>query len=250
MRAFAITVIAAAALAVMSCGRKNGTPAEKPIGTSTAIEGDSTLYGLACDGCTDSVLVFLPGQGGDPVVYNIIDAMRRRRVAGHPRVGDWVCLTLDSADRSKADIVIDLDELKGTWVQKVMPKIRNTETFIDSDKEVQAMEDSILKARMVPVEIGFSLKRHYTAAPTGIRHPANLESEESPVVYPTPKFYTEWHIFNGRLVLTEGALTMQNSKTRTKKKYENDTVDIVMLTKDSLRLKFKDGNVRGYYRKN
>ena len=47
---------------------------EKPdgnVGTSTKIEGDSTRYGLACEGCTDSVLVFLPGTGGDPVTYNI-----------------------------------------------------------------------------------------------------------------------------------------------------------------------------------
>ena len=35
--------------------------------------GDSMIYGLACDGCSDSVLVLLPDSGGDPVYYNILE---------------------------------------------------------------------------------------------------------------------------------------------------------------------------------
>lgn len=89
------------------------------IGTSTKIEGDSTLYGLACEGCTDSVLVFLPGSGGDPVTYDIIDATLQGRVIGKPKTGDWVAVVLDSSNPKKGDMVINLDELKGQWVELV-----------------------------------------------------------------------------------------------------------------------------------
>ena len=55
---------------------------QQNIGTSTSIQGDSTLYGLACYGCTDTVLVFLPGRGGDPVTYNILEATKDHHVIG------------------------------------------------------------------------------------------------------------------------------------------------------------------------
>jgi len=244
--------LAAAAIAVMlqCCGNKAAEEPAKSVGLSTAIEGDSTLYGLACDGCSDSVLVFLPGQGGDPVTYSIIQARKRQRVIGRPRVGDWVCLIVNAEDKHKADLVIDLDELKGNWVSLEKPERRQLPHVGPRPKmepEERAMMDSMMKAELQPIEIGFALKRHYTAAPIGMRA-ATSGDDEDRVVYPTPKRYTGWHIYNGRLVLIEqqrGGGDAQQPDTVSR----NDTVDIVLMMKDSLRLRFADGTVRGYYRK-
>ena len=51
-------------------------------------KGDKAIYGLACMGCTDSVVIMLPNQGGDPVKYNILEANRNRQVFGNIEVGD------------------------------------------------------------------------------------------------------------------------------------------------------------------
>ena len=250
MRQFTLMIIIAAGLfSCISCSNKPEEP-KKTVGTSTKIEGDSTLYGLACDGCTDSVLVFLSGQGGDPVTYDIIDASKNRKVVGRPRVGDWVCLIVNGKDKKKADQVINLDKLKGTWVNLEKPWLRkrlDTPSLANMDEETRHRIDSMLKIQLKPVEMGFALRRHYSARPVGMEYNRN-KNQESPVVYPTPKFYTEWHIFNGKLVLTEGALNMGNQR-KVKTKYKNDTVDIVLLLKDSLRIRFKDGKEKGFYRK-
>ncbi|MBR5730179.1 MAG: hypothetical protein IKX61_08265 [Prevotella sp.] len=242
-------IIVAGFLAATSCSNKTEEP-KKTVGTSTKIEGDSTLYGLACDGCTDSVLVFLSGRGGDPVNYDIIDASKKRKVIGRPRVGDWVCLIVNGTDKKKADLVINLDKLKGSWVSLEKPWLRkrlDVPSLGNMDAETRHRVDSMLKIQLKPVEMGFALKRHYQARPIGMEYNRN-KNQESPVVYPTPKFYTEWHIFNGQLVLTEGDLRMGNQR-RVKTNYKNDTVDIVLLLRDSLRIRYKDGNEKGFYRK-
>ena len=41
------------------------------ISDEVRLKGDHTVYGLACDGCSDSVIVVLRNEGGDPVRYNI-----------------------------------------------------------------------------------------------------------------------------------------------------------------------------------
>ena len=218
--------IVLAALTMAACGNnKKAEEPEKSIGLQTKIDGDSTLYGLACDGCTDSVLVFLPGQGGDPVTYNIIEAMKKRRVVGRPSVGDWVCIIVNGKDTTKADLVINLDKLKGSWARLEMPTLK---------KKMNTSE-----------EIGFTLKRHYLAMPIGLWRP-NVDPE-SPVVFPKPKPYTKWHIFNGHLVLTEGSFALADSLK--KKEEKHDTVDIILLQTDSLRIRYNDGTERGYYRK-
>lgn len=232
-----------------SCSNKTEEP-KKTVGTSTKIKGDSTLYGLACDGCTDSVLVFLSGQGGDPVNYNIIDASKNRKVIGRPQVGDWVCLIVNGTDKKKADLVINLDRLKGTWVNLEKPWLRkrlDAPSLGNMDAETKHRIDSMIKIQLKPVEIGFALRRHYAARPVGMEYSRN-KNQDNPVVYPTPKFYTEWHIFNGKLVLTEGALRMGNQR-KVKTKYKSDTVEIVMMLRDSLRIRYKDGKEKGFYRK-
>ena len=250
MRQFTLLIIFAVGILVCtSCSNKTEEP-KKTVGTSTKIKGDSTLYGLACDGCTDSVLVFLSGQGGDPVNYNIIDASKNRKVIGRPQVGDWVCLIVNGTDKKKADLVINLDRLKGTWVNQEKPWLRkrlDAPSLGNMDAETKHRIDSMIKIQLKPVEIGFALRRHYAARPVGMEYSRN-KNQDNPVVFPTPKFYTEWHIFNGKLVLTEGALRMGNQR-KVKTKYNSDTVEIVMMLRDSLRIRYKDGKEKGFYRK-
>lgn len=251
MRNNTILIIAAILALVSGCGSKEEQKPEKNVGLSTSIKGDSTLYGLACDGCTDSVLVFLSGKGGDPVTYDIIEARKRQRIIGHPSVGDWVCLIVNGKDKKKADLVIDLDQLKGEWVNLEKPIKRESAAMGSMpviDKEAMAEIDSMLEEQMKPVEIGFALKRSYTAQPIGNQYSRN-QSKDSPVIYPTPKRYSEWHIYNGKLVLTERSRSL-DSLQAAKEKPNSDTVDILFMVKDTLRIRYKDGTEKGYYRKN
>ena len=64
-------------LMAAACGgekKSEGTalPDSDAISMEQKVAGDSTLYGLACDGCTDSIVVILPNQGGDPDTFDII----------------------------------------------------------------------------------------------------------------------------------------------------------------------------------
>ena len=231
---------------LMSC--KNDNQAfptdQKTIGTSTRIQGDSTLYGLACDGCTDTVMVFLPGRGGDPIVYNILEETKKRHIIGRPQVVDCVAIIVNGEDSTKADMVIDLDQLKGTWVSQVMPTLRER-VEIEGDEPVFENEmDSLIADMLKPIEMGIALKRHYTAQAVG-RQRRNVDAD-SPIIYPTIPNYKEWHIINGHLVLTSDESAPNTPEN--KKKLVNDTVDFVFMTRDSLRLRFPDGE-RGYYRK-
>ena len=91
------------------------------------LKGDMTVNGRACEGCSDSVIGRVPNDGRDPVRYDSIDAMRKGKVLGKPKVGDWMGLVVNSEDSTVADLVIDLDQLKGTWCYIVMPKMRGYE---------------------------------------------------------------------------------------------------------------------------
>lgn len=250
MRQLTMLLLAMMALLTASCGDKAKTNDNQSdsLSTSAHAKGDSTLYGLACEGCTDSVLVFLPFIGGDPVTYDIIAATKHKKIIGHPETGDWVGIILNSTDKKKADMVIDLDQLKGTWVHQAMPKLREKKTanVVMSDEE-KAAQDSLIKAAMVPREQGFSLKRSSVAEPIGFVFSQN-PNDESPVEYPAVRMYSEWHVFNGKLLLTAGGMKAPNGKKMHTNKVETDTIDFVFMTSDSLQLRFKDG-VRNYYRK-
>ena len=72
---FNITLSAAIIATMSACGGNTSKGADMDVSAEDSMaysiynkeKGDSTLYGLACDGCTDSVVVFLPYEGGDPV---------------------------------------------------------------------------------------------------------------------------------------------------------------------------------------
>ena len=236
-------MILLAILLMAAC--KNEKKEVLPIGLNTKIEGDSTLYGLACDGCTDSVLVFLSGKGGDPVTYDIIDAMREHHVIGRPHVGDWVAVLIDPEDSTKASMVINLDELKGTWTQKKTPILKERIQDFELSDEEQAKIDSSMRKLLQPVDVGFALKRHYTATPIGVLRRSRT-NEDSPVIMPILKFYVEWHVFNGQLVLKERKMAEVEGKRTFVENF--DTASFVMMTSDSLVLRFKDGE-QSYSRK-
>lgn len=241
-----------AAIIIVACGKKEQVsmtaPTEGKTNKELLLEGDSTIYGLACEGCTDSVIVLLPSDGSDPVSYNIIDAFKNHKVLGKPKVGDWIGLVLNQETKGVADLVINLDELKGTWCYVVMPKLRDYDDLSPKTKALkQEMTDSLRETYMIPREYGFALKRHWTAQSIGYIQEKNLLEDESPVVYPKLLYYTEWHIWNGKLVMTSGDFKMDKDNNVSVTNMRLDTCDIVYLRDDSLVLG-SEGITRSYYR--
>ncbi len=248
MEKILVYILLFVAVTVVSCGGKENKNDKynDSLSVSTKVKGDSTLYGLACEGCTDSVLIFLSFDGGDPDTFDIIGAVKNRKVIGVPETGDWVGVILNDSDRNKADMVIDLDQLKGDWVYLAKP-------VLDKDVEkgmkagvVNGEMDSLIKVSMIPREQGFSLKRNNVAEPIGMRF-MNKTQEKSLVTYPEIKRYSEWRIFNGKLILSESQIK-ETGKKAPATAVRNDTAEFIFMLKDSLRLKFGDEQ-RSYYRK-
>lgn len=248
---FATAVVVVLAVSA-ACSKKNEVK-ELPD-TSQGIaprgyvaKGDSMLYGLACDGCTDSVVVVLPDAGGDPKTFNIINAMRQHHVFGLPVVGDKVAVMVNPKDSSEVLYVINLEELKGTWTYMQMPTARE----ISKEREQQMTEqerherDSLVQKAMVPIEYGYSFRRDNTMRSVGhVPRTTSLE-EESPVVYPRQKWYSEWHVHNGHLIFTRMSRAKNDSLPQPP---VNDTIDILMLKKDTLVLQLGE-QIQGFSRK-
>lgn len=240
-------------MCLTACGNNDGVGADKGhLNDELKLTGDKTIYGLACEGCSDSTIVLLPNDGSDPKYYDIIDATRNKKVLGKPKTGDWIGLVVNPDDSTVADLVIDLDELKGTWCYIVMPKMRDYENMSKRMQEriERNMPDSVKATYMIPREYGFSLKRQWTASSVGYVRTNSSLADESPVVYPKLSYFTEWHIWNGKLVMTSGEPDIANIEKNSKIKIKNarmDTCDIVYLKDDSLVLA-SDGVSRSYYR--
>lgn len=258
LSASTLLLLATLLAVVVSCGKK--TEEEKivdaePVGrlnSELLLEGDHTIYGLACEGCNDSVVVLLPDDGSDPVTYNALQATRRHKVLGRMRVGDWIALVSNPQDSTVADLVIDLDELKGTWCYVVMPRPRGYENMTPAEeaRTLAQMPDTVKEQFLIPREYGFTLKRQWSAQSVGyVRQQTALE-EQSPVVYPPLGYFMEWHILNGQLVMTSGEFRKQEgTEEMVAEPSRQDTCSIELLTADSLVLS-SDGITRGYYRAN
>ena len=80
-----------------------------------------------------------------------------------------------------------------------------------------------------------------------MRNQSALE-EESPVVYPPLGYFTAWHIWNGKLVITRATPKFTKNNTIDLVNPVNDTCTIEYLKGDSLVLS-SDGSSRSYYRK-
>mgnify|MGYP002625215858 CR=1 FL=1 len=235
-------LIAVTALIMAACGSKQAPKEAAPnqaISTHENLPGDSTRYGLACDGCTDSVLVFLPYSGGDPDTFNIIQAQKERRIFGRPHIGDELAVIASSESPHLAQTVINLSTLHGQWAYMVSPTLRQS-----VGQPARPLPDSILQKIMIPREYSIRLKRDNTAQIRGARRQQTTTDDMSPVEYPAVKHYTEWHIFNGQLVLTTDTIAGGGDEAEP----ENDTVTIQLLMRDSLVLRFKDHD-QPYYRK-
>ena len=208
-------------------------------------KGDKMEYGLACDGSNDSILVFLPNSGGDPVIYNIVKASKGKKIFGHPETGDWVGIMINPNNQREATMVVDLDQLKGTWTYQVLPTIRESKT--KSRQQIEAeLTDSMRAILFVPREYGFSLKRHFSASSVGFVYKGNSLEDESLVEYPPVPRYTSWRPYNGKLIITRDTLDAQRQRIPDNKVIR-DTLDFVFMMDDSLALRVDD-TVIGFHR--
>ena len=198
-------------LLLTGCYNQVPTGNNSAIDVEVQLKGDSTRYGLACDGCSDSIIVLLPNEGGDPIKFDIVTAKRNGMVYGDPQIGDALAIVPNPIDSLEAVMVIDLEQMKGTWTFQVLPKLKPNPT--KTDEEILAeMSDSMKKALFIPREYGFTLKSYNQASPVGYIMKANSLEDESPVEYPKVTVYTSWHIFNGRLYIYKDTIDEQGHR--------------------------------------
>ena len=103
---FAFTILSATVM-MIACGGNKEQKTDLKHGQTNEemrLKGDETVYGLACEGCNDSVVVLLPNDGSDPVRYDIIDAHRNHKVQGDIKIGDWIGVVLNKDDKKVADL--------------------------------------------------------------------------------------------------------------------------------------------------
>ena len=239
-----------AAVLVSACGSSDKPEKEagEPVNTHQNIPGDSARYGLACDGCTDSIIVLLPFSGEDPDTFDIIDAWQQHRVYGHPRIGDELAIVLNPEDPGEALMVINLETLANTWCYMVTPTLRNVENMPPRMQrrmlnDMRNLPDSLRKLWLTPREYSLQLKSDHTAMVRGGMRSQTTTDDMSPIEFPTPHRYTEWHLYNGRLILhadTIGGFSRKDEVPFT------DTATIIMLHEDTLVLRIADTE-QGYY---
>ena len=209
---------------------------EVPIGAP----GDSTIYALAAAGSSDSILVYLrvPYKGADPDTVDVLNALQNRQMFGRPEVGDNVAIVLNDSDKTIAERVIVTEKLAGQWCYEVTPRLR------------RQLGEGPLPARLQKMleekrEYGMVMKLSGDVRTLGAH--VRPSDEQLPVVYPKAKNYGRWALFNGRLVLSEVKLPEGTEKAEVTV-VSTDTADFVSMRRDTLILRFSDGE-RKYYRK-
>ena len=246
MKKLMISAVVAAMTMLAACGGMSGEGDKSAIDVSDKLSGDTMIYGLACDGCNDSVIVFLPSEGGDPITYNIVQAMKNKQVFGHPEIGDWLGIILHPKDSTAARMVVDLDQLKGTWTYQVLPTLRESAT--KSLQQIDAeITDSMRELLFVPREYGFTLKRHHQATTVGMVYRSNSLADESLVEYPPVPRYTGWHTWNGQLILTRDTVDSKRNPLPPAK-IQRDTLGFVMMHGDTLVLQTRQKKIIGFHR--
>lgn len=255
MKISPLYILFIAMLVMIACGKRERKHTIKPTQKTELKVKDGMVYGLACEDCNDTFLIMIPseGLGGKPVKFNILRAFKNKRVIGKPSVGDWCAVLINKKDNSLADMVVNLDMLKGKWAHLVMPTEKeNARKMIKLD-DVNANVDSILQQYMIPVERGFQLMRHSKAVSIGVSPlGSTVEEENNYVEYPSASQYASWRVAYGQLILSEAdSIIDPNDPTLThlipNKNCEHDTVDLIMLQKDSLQIGYK-GSISSYYR--
>ena len=235
-----------ALLMIASCTSSPQQPVQESssYNEEQRLPGDSAVYGLACDGSTDSILVYLPFSGGDPDTIDILNARINRRVFGRPEIGDEVAVILNDSNKTVAEMVINIERLKGQWCYMVQPRLRHMAGMpVDSSRMMKTLPDSLREKWFQPREYGFELLSEHLARPVGLQRP-DSRIDNGPMEYPELKRYRQWNILNGHLLLSETSRdTLDNQHI-----ISTDTADIVLLRRDSLQLRFSD-HEQSYYRK-
>lgn len=222
----------------VGCTQQSVQQTREPGDDFIRTPGDSTVYALVAAGTNDSILVFLelPYMGADPDTVSILDAKVNRQMFGRPEVGDNVAIVRNDSDATVAECVIVTEKLVGQWCYEVLPRLRRKIGDGPLPARIQQMLDE-------PREYSLVMKQGGEAITIGSR--ARQSDEQLPVVYPLAKNYGRWEIFNGHLVLAEVRLDTLGTVAT----ISTDTASFVRLRRDTLTLRFADGE-RSFYRKN
>ena len=237
-------MMAVVAMMTLGCSHKDATDKVRMAAATAVHEGDSTIYGLACDGCNDTIVVYLrtPYTCSDPDTLNILEASRHHHVFGRAMIGDQLAIVRNANDTTVADLMIVTEDLKAEWCYRVLPTLRER---VDLEGvRTAALPDSIKELLTIEREYGFHLKNEGVAMPIGMSYRAATTDEEEAVVYPKLTRYFEWHIYNGRLVLEAS----RRDSLQQRQIIVSDTADLMMLTPDTLVLRFNDRE-QGYYKR-
>lgn len=242
-------------LLFVACSKTEQLPETSDMNIETksyVSKGDSMLYGLACDGCSDSVLVFLPDTGGDPVNYSIVEARLNHQVFGRPRIGDRMAVLVDTANPKALMLAINMEQVNGTWYYEEMPQPRQRIAIPSSDAKGAGQEmnekdrqrrDSIIQTYMVPREYAYTFKRDQTVNTQGGPPRTSSLDRNTPVEYPPMKRYSEWHLCNGKIIFTYSTFPVPGNTDSTL--LVNDTAEFVMLRRDTMALRFND-HIQGF----
>lgn len=243
--------LALALICLGSCGHKIIKKEQPKTDSIYADKNDSAFYGLACEGSSDSVIIVLPMDGSDPVRFNCLLASRSGRILGNPAIGDRVCVMRNKKDSTVADLVVDIDELKGIWCYIVMPTMRDTASMTSREQRryLDAMPDSVKNTYLIPREYGFWLKSNAVCSSVGYVQEQSALEEVSPMIYPPLGYFVQWHMWNGKVIIISGDPFKANDGSISVNHLFRDTCNIDYLRDDSLVLSDRWG-VRGYYRKN
>lgn len=245
MKRFSLIILLIGML-VVACSQQQKSTISKRQAAATTDE--DTFYGLVCEGSNDTIVIFLqePYDGSNPDTLDILEASKAQQVFGSLRIGDRIAIIRDSFDTKKAARIIVTQDLLGQWCYKVKPTLKRRageyNPLGEGSMDIEA--DSLRKLLEEEREYGFALKIDSVVLPAGTRPNTTADSEESPVEYPKAKRYRQWLIHNGLLLLTETTLDSLGNNVP----LSTDTAELVMLSADSLVLRFPDKE-QSYYRK-
>jgi len=248
-RLFVAAALCGAALLVSCSDGSTPKPKTAAVPTDTLLlplAGDSTIYGLACDGSNDTLLIILNidsiGHTGsdDPDTFFILNATKHHRVYGRTRIGDHVAVVRSATRPDEADIVIVTEDLMQPWRFLQFPQLKER-VGMTGREQMNEMPDSIRQQLATPREVGYTLKADRTVSISGV-YRLQTTIDDDPIVYPEMKHYHYWHLLNGEIVLTETRF----DSTGTARVTSRDTASLVLLRPDSLVLRFADG-LKSFY---